>query len=306
MDAAAEQIFAAQYNVASRRQLIDVLGARGADALLRSERVVAAYRGIYHPAGMTLCDRGRAMAAILRCPDGAALTGPLGLGVLHVVGFTDADPFEMLLPPGSRVRKVDFRCRPFPTASPPRMLGPLRLACPARLLVDAGRPAFGISDDRLWAAYDSARWSNATSTARFLYELSQSGPRDAGAVRWRNIADDRILQAESPKERALDLTLRRFHPAPEPQVWVTPRRRVDYFWRVLRLAIEYLGDKDHAYAAARARDVTRDDEISGAGVQSLFVVKEDLGDLGALAAWLVQVVNQRAAELGVSAPRLRD
>lgn len=296
----ADDIFAEQHNVAAREQLLSVLVPSKVDGMVRHGRLVVRYRGVYRRAGVTLCNRGEAMAALLRCPEGAAITGPLVLGLLGVDGFNDTSPFEVLLPPHSRVRGVEFTSRSNPSAAATRTLGSLTLAAPVRALVDCGRPSFGLTDETLWTGYDSARWKNILSTGRFLHELTGSSRRDPGAVRWRSIADERLLRLESPKERSLDELMRTFDPAPEVQVWVTPSRRVDFFWRRLRLAIEYLGAKDHAYREARERDAARDGELERVGIRSAFVINEDLKDPEALAAWLQAVAEQRAQRLGIA------
>lgn len=163
-----------------------------------------------------------------------------------------------------------------PSTAPTGMLGALRIAAPVRALVDCGRPAFECSDDLLWTGYDSARWQGLITTSRFIAELDRSGPRDAGAARWRSIADERSLRAESLKERELDTTLQGFDPVPEQQVWVTPRRRVDFFWRSIRLVVEYLGKAAHDHSRARAADAVRDEELEGISIRTLYVVNAHL------------------------------
>jgi hypothetical protein len=298
----AEEIFTGQHNVASRRQLCTVFTPNQIDGFVRHGRLVAKHWGVYHHAGIKLCSRGEAMAALLRCPEGSAITGPLVLGLLNVNGFSDSDAFEVLVPEGSRVRRVNFRVRLNPTPAPTRMLGVLRIAAPARALVDSGRPSFECSDDLLWTGYDSARWQRLITTSRFVAELERSGPRDAGANRWRAIADERSLTSESPKERELDETLQQFDPVPEQQVYVTPRRRVDFFWRSIRLAIEYLGKAAHSHGPGRAADAVRDEELEGISIRTLYVVQADLAEPAALTAWLIAAVERRAAELGVRPP----
>lgn len=88
-------------------------------------------------------------------------------------------------------------------------------------------------------------------------------------------------------------------------MWVLPKRRVDFYWRRVRLAVEYLGGRGHRHAEGRSKDVVRDDELERIGVRSVFVTKEDLGEPAALAAWLLAAAENRAAELGVTAPVLR-
>ena len=300
--AAADEIFTAQHNVASRRQLCQVMTPHQIDGFVRHGRLVPRYWGVYHLAGVKLCNRGEAMAALLRCPEGSAITGPLVLGLLNINGFSDLDPFGVLVPAGSRIRRVDFSIRANPSTGPTGLLGPLRIAAPVRALVDCGQPSFDCSDELLWTGYDGARWQRLITTSRFIAELERSSARDAGAARWRSIADGRALRAESPKERELDTTLQGFEPMPEQQVWVTPRRRVDFFWRSIRLAIEYLGKDAHDHGRGRAADAVRDEELEEISIRTLYVAQADLADSGALAAWLAAAIDRRAAELGVAAP----
>ena len=137
--------------------------------------------------------------------------------------------------------------------------------------------------------------------SRFAGELAGSTRRDAGAAKWRRIADDRLLKLESPKERELDPLLRRLEPAPEPQVYVASSRRVDFFWRRFRIAIEYLGAAEHEHRG----DAVREAELEAMGVRTIVVTKKDLADPDALVAYLLDVAHARAAELGVPPPSLR-
>lgn len=62
---------------------------------------------------------------------------------------------------------------------------------------------------------------------------------------------------------------------------------------------------DHGYAARRAADIIRDDELEAAGIQQLFVTSADLVDVPAATRWIEAAVVRRAYELGVPAPILR-
>lgn len=298
------EIFARQHNVASRRQCLTILDAGKLGGLVRRGRLEVEHCGVYRPGGSTLSRRGHGMAALLRCGDDAALTGPFVLGLLGVNGFTEEDDFHVLLSAGVRRRGVDFPVRPAPPSLRTMTVDGLRLAVVAHVLIDCGRPDFGVDDDRLFAGYDSARWAGHVSTGRFLEGLAAAGPRDPGAVRWRRMSDERSLRVESPKERELDVVMRRFDPLPELQQWVTPGRRVDFYFRALRLAVEYLGRGSHAHNSGRARDAIRGEELDAAAIRVVYVTAADLNDPAALAAWFVAVTTQRAAELGVAPPTL--
>lgn len=304
LDPRLAEIFARQHNVASRRQCLTILDAGKLGGLVRRGRLEVEHCGVYRPGGSTLSRRGQAMAALLRCGDDAALTGPFVLGLLGVNGFTEADDFQVLVPAGVRRRGVDFAVRPAPPSLRTMTVDGLRLAVVARVLIDCGRRDFAVDDDRLFAGYDSARWAGHVSTDRFVEALAASSPRDPGAVRWRGMSDERSLRVESPKERELDVVMRRFDPLPELQQWVTPGRRVDFYFRALRLVVEYLGRGSHAHQRGRTRDGVRTEELHAAAIRVVYVTAADLKDPAALAAWLAAVMVRRAAELGVAPPLL--
>ena len=305
LPSAADALFTAQFNVASRAQLLSILGRGRLNGLLRRGHLVSRHHCVYQQAGVILCERGEAMAALLRCPEGSALSGPVGLKLLGVDGFSRSTAFEVLVPQGSRVRPVDFVARSNPSTAPTRKLGVLTLAAPARLLIDSARPGYEISDEQLWQGYDRMRWNGILTLDRFLRELEAASRRDSGAARWRRIADTRSLTLESPKERELDPLLHRLDPRPEAQVDVTPTRRVDFFWRRYRIAIEYLGAAAHGHEQGRLADAARDAELDAVGVLVVPVVKGDLLEPDALLTHLVDIARARAIELNVDPPALR-
>jgi hypothetical protein len=111
------------------------------------------------------------------------------------------------------------------------------------------------------------------------------------------------LAPESEGERTLGRLLQTFEPRPEPQVWVTPTRRVDWYFRTLRFAYEYLGSVDHRGAAQRIADDERDAQLRDQGIRLGYVTADDLRDEATLLATVAGRLVVRAHELGVAAPR---
>lgn len=89
---------------------------------------------------------------------------------------------------------------------------------------------------------------------------------------------------------------------PEPQVWVTPTRRVDGYFRALKLAFEYQGSVDHGTRRSRRADAGRARELARAGIRVESLSAADLVDEDALTARVAALLTLRAKELGLPAP----
>jgi hypothetical protein len=110
---------------------------------------------------------------------------------------------------------------------------------------------------------------------------------------------------ESDGERDLGAVLCRFTPPPEPQVWVTPSRRVDWYFRAIRYGFEFLGRVDHGAIASRLADDERDRELRAEGIRLGYVTARDLAEATTLLGTVASALTVRAHELGVPAPALR-
>ena len=275
------------------------------DGLVQREALIPIERGVYRVAGGAISRPQAAMAAVLRSRPNARVTGPFVLGLFDVDGFTTEDPFEILRQPDRRMRGVDFPHRrdPFPSEARARYRG-LPIVDVTTAILDAAMECWEIDERRLRVGFDSARWRGLTHPERLRERASALSRHHSGARFFLDLDLLRALDPESEPERAMGGMLQRFDPAPESQVWVTPHRRVDWFVRVLRLALEYLGDIDHATAEARRADRERDGELSAAGVRTVAVVARDLRDEHEFLSWMQHVFAARAHELGVDPPRL--
>lgn len=300
----------AQRGVLARCQALDALeDEHRVDALLRSDRfedLDPRVRGVRRLRGSGGCPEQYAFAVALRARPRATLTGPLVLGLLGVPGFSTADPFEVLLQPGRRMRGVAVRSRVDP--DPDRAVathGDVRVTAPIDALVDSAGFVDLVGERRLRVAWDHLRWEGVVRTRRLVTRLDQVRDVAPGAAVLEQILrDGGGLEVESEGERALAPVLDCFDPRPDRQAWVARRRRVDFLFRPLRLAYEYLGAVDHAAVERRLADDRRDEELRQAGIRVQYVVAADLADPVALLGKIAGVVAVRAHEVGAPPPVL--
>lgn len=297
-----------QHGVLGRFQAVGVLGEDGGDALLRSERfehLVPAVRGVRRLRGSG--DRGeqRAFALALRARPGATISGPLALGLLGAPGFSTGDPFELLLRPGRRMRGVDVTTRVDPDPDRPVTgYGDVRVVSPVDALIDSAAFVDQLGERRLRVAWDHLRWDGLVHRDRLGPRMDELRGRAPGvAILEQVLRDGGGLRVESEGERALAPVLDCFDPRPDRQAEVG-RRRVDFLFRALRLAYEYLGAVDHTAARDRVADDERDDELRHEGVRVQYVVAADLRDRVALLGRVASTLAVRAHELGLRPPVL--
>jgi very-short-patch-repair endonuclease len=167
-----------------------------------------------------------------------------------------------------------------------------------RALIESADPRLGVADARLYAALDDLRFRGRVTTKELHRRLEQWPPNSV-RHRWLRLLGSPDATSESHGERNLSAVLDTITPRAERQVWVTPKRRVDFLVRVLGLVIEYDGRKAHAGSAGRTRDAVRDDELGGQELLVVHVTAEDLRNPVALGARLVRVYRRRADELGL-------
>lgn len=294
----------AQFGAVARFQLLDHMSEGEVEGLVRRRVLEILQRGVYRVRGAASSPEQTAMAAVLRSRPQAVVTGPLVLALLNVDGFDRGLPFEVLVRPGRRPANVDFAWRRNPTpGGTTAWRGGLPITLPAVALVDSARWLGTVTARQLRVGLDAARWGGLTTTARVLDRAHELGPRDRGARFFLDLLEEGDIEPESEPERELGRVAASFDPAPDPQVWVTPGRRVDWYWRGLRLALEYQGRVDHDHAAGRAADRERDLELEDRGIRVLSLVGDDVREPDALRGWLRVALDRRARELGVPAPK---
>lgn len=307
MLAAAATLADAQRGVVARYQLVRISSCQVADDLVRSGRfspVDPPVRGTHRVRGSGVRPEQYAFAAALRARPRATISGPLVLGLLGVPGFSTSDPFEVLVQQARHLSNVAFPHRVDP--DPDRAVttyGEVRVASPLDGLIDAAGFVEQVGERRLRVAWDHLRWERIARTDKLHQRLDELRDHAPGVRELERILrDSGGIEVESEGERALAPVLGCFEPAPEPQVWVTRQRRVDFYFRPLRLAYEYLGAVDHTAVEQRLADDQRDADLRRAGIRAQYVTARDLDDPVALQAQVAGVLVVRAHELGLTPP----
>jgi hypothetical protein len=293
-----------QLGVVARRQLLTWLTEVRADSLLRGPWFEPMEFGVHRVVGGARLGVQRAIAAALRAGPESALTGPVVLGLYGVDGFGDGDPYEILVPVGRRVRGVTFPVRRDP--DPGRTVGrrgQVRIVGAVDALIDSAAALHAIAPRRLRLAHDVLRWRGVLAPGRLAARIEDLGRGAPGGTALTELFELDRHAAVGHGERRLGEILRAFDPAPEPQVWVTPLRRVDWWFPSVRYGLEYQGSVDHATLAGRINDADRDTELGRENIRLGYVTAEDLRDQDALLARIAAALTVRAHELGGPAPR---
>jgi hypothetical protein len=287
LNARALRLMSEQFSVASRPQLLACgLTEDQVDSLVQRGGLEKLLCGTYRVPGAAVPAEQYAMAAVLRCRPRAWVTGPFVLGLLRIEGFTVADPFEVIVPPGRRVQRVPFtvRCEALPAHSL-AAIGPLPAVTATRALIDTAR---GVNGRRLVSAVDSARWLGLTRVDRLLRTAEQLR-RHPGAKRIRELIATGTLDYESEGERTVATIFADYDPPLEPQVWITPRIRVDFVWQDVRMILEFDGQRRHSLGADRDEDRARDRELRRLGYHVEHVTTADLANPSLLRARVLAV-----------------
>ncbi len=292
-----------QLGVIARRQLVAMVGRFDADHLLATPRFERLMYGVYRVRGGANHTHQRAIAATLRVGAAATLTGPAALGLLELEGVDLGASFEVLVPGRRRLAEASFPIRRDPDPDRPAwLLGEARVAHAADALLHAAAHAPDVQPRALRLAHDRLRWTGHLTEGQLTSKASRLRLQGSGLL-------DELLKMDATAatgdgERRLEKVLARFDPPPDSQAWVSPRHCLDFYFRVVRLAIEYQGRPDHGTEAGRRRDRVRDEELTQAGIRVLYVTAEDLRDERALLARIAGALTARADELGLAAPRV--
>lgn len=293
-----------QLGLLARRQVVVQVGEVVADRLLRTPWLERVHHGVVRIRGGAWHPCQDAVAATLRCGPAAILTGPAALHLLSVDGVTPGGAFEVLLPPGRRVRGVAFPTRRDPeSARSTWALGEVRIAEPSDALVESCLLRPTPPARQLRQTHDRLRWSGRIRPGMLATRVPALARNHPPVLRELLELDGQASTGDG--ERTLGQLLQRFDPAPEAQVWVTPYRRVDWLFRSIQLGLEYQGRIDHGSAGGRLGDQARDDELAQTGLRLLYITAEDLRDPQALLTRIAAAATSRAYERGIRAPTLR-
>ncbi|MEX2550949.1 MAG: hypothetical protein WD638_12045 [Nitriliruptoraceae bacterium] len=300
----AYRLSTAQLGVLARGQLAALVGDNVAGHLLRPPSFERLAHGVYGIRGGAVHRNRDAVVAALRAGPDATVTGPSALAVLDLEGVDLGTGFVILVPAGRRVSNVGFATRrDHDPARPCTRLGAVRVAPPTDALIDSllVQPPPRLRALRL--AHDRLRWEGHVRPSELTTRAAEL--RLPRSLRSHELFSFDRTTATGDGERDLGRILGRFDPPPEAQVWVTPHRCVDWYFRSLQLAVEYQGAPDHDSRSGRRADRVRDEELALAGIALLYVTAADLRSERTIAARVATALTSRAYELGVGAPHLR-
>jgi very-short-patch-repair endonuclease len=245
-DAIVGTIARRQHGVITFRQLLDAgLGPSSVALRVRAGRLHRLHRGVYAVGHRALTHRGRWLAAVLACGEGAVLS------------HTDAAALWLLLPPARHPGPVHVtvpgtggRCRRSGIALH-RSSTLTRTELTRRFAIPVTRPARTIAD-----------------LARVLPKEQVEAAADRARLFGLHLGDrGREAPTRSPLERRLLALCRRHRlPTPEVNVWIGPDR-VDFLWRRERLVVETDGWGTHRTRAAFEADRARDARLKLAGYE---------------------------------------
>jgi very-short-patch-repair endonuclease len=254
------------------------MGDDAIDHAIAAGHLHPVFRGIHSVGHRQITERGRTMAAVLACGDGAAISHRSAASLL---GLLDKAPvvIDVIAPP-SRGRKIDGIC--FHRVRRPRLdevgaMDGIPCTSPARTLVDL---AGVVGDWTLRSGFERAAQRRLLDISAIEASMDP-GRRGVGSLRalveeWRRAAPvAKKGRLKSPLEaKILPMVLQRGCPAPllnAPVKIAKGRIEVDFLWPEHRLVVEADSRDFHATAVAFERDRWRDRELMRADYATLRV-----------------------------------
>jgi Transcriptional regulator, AbiEi antitoxin/Protein of unknown function (DUF559) len=274
----------AQHGVISIDQLERAgLSKRAVSARAATGRYYRIHRGVYAVGHEAIGDRGRLLAALLACGEGAVISHGTAAAFWGILERWPA--LIDVIVPIETGRKVDGirarRCR-FPNPDEDTSIDGVRCTTVARTLVDLAGIVRRISLTR--AVEAAAVQGHLDLPALDLALDAGKGRRGVRALRaiaaeWRT-ADDRTSDVRSVFEaRVLPALLRSGVPPPRcnEALCIDGRRlRPDFLWARERLIVETDGEATHGTPVAFRRDRRRDQVFLAAGYRVARVTWSDI------------------------------
>jgi very-short-patch-repair endonuclease len=262
-------IAAAQHGVVARRQLLArSLSRHEIQSRLRSGRLHSFHLGVYAAGHNRLTQRGRWMAAVLACGEGATLSHRSAAALWGIAEVPDTR-VEVIVPRNraSRHRGNRASIAIHGTRELPDEQRTVRYSIPvttvSRTLLDL---AGSVAPARLRRAFEAADRLELLDL-RGLVGLCESARCHAGTGRLRALAAEHLALPETRSElerRFLRLCERAALPRPAVNV-VVAGFEVDCFWPSRRLVVELDGYQFHHDRASFERDRRRDAALQVAG-----------------------------------------
>jgi hypothetical protein len=257
LDGAVAELARRQHGVVSRAQLVALgLGADAVDWRVRRRRLHRVHKAVYAVGHEGLTQRGRFMAAVLACGEGAALSH-FSAAVLWEILADRKWPIHVTAAarrrvPGVRVHRGRLQ------GERVRRDGVV-VTTPARTLIDLA----DVAPRRLLErAIDEAEYLRL-DTAGLAPRHGRSGRRVLASVLEVHTAGSTRTRSEL-EEMFLGLCERHQIPHPEVNVGIEGHE-CDFVWREQRLIVETDGGAAHGTRRAREWDRVRDAELLLAG-----------------------------------------
>jgi very-short-patch-repair endonuclease len=238
-DAATARIAARQHGIVTLAQLYWAgLSPEAVRHRVRSRRLFRIHRGVYALGRRDLTQKGRWMAAVKACGEGAALS-QRSAGELWGMLILQGGVSHVAVPvPGGRARREGICIHRIPSLAP--SMKTLRDGLPVT------KPGRTLADLRL--TLEPAEFRDAIRTAERanlpIGNYSHLVHRTRSELEW------------------MLLELIRRHGLPEPEVNVRVGRfLVDFLWRERKLIVETDGERFHRGEVATAQDLVRDHRL---------------------------------------------
>jgi very-short-patch-repair endonuclease len=272
---------ARQHGVVSLEQLLRLgLSAEAVWKAVAAGRLHRVHREVYAVGRAELTAKGRWMAAVLACGDGALLSHASG-AALRGLRQTAAALIDVTVPRLSPVSRPGIRVHRHPDLTPADVteFDGIPVASVSRTLL--GLATF-LREPQLERACDQAVVLDQFDLREMEDLLKRSHGR-RGVARLRNVLARGDLGSDVPasglERRYRELCAQAGLPAPEVNRYILlgdEYHRVDFLWRKERVVIETDGNRYHSTGWQRARDHDRDALLTQHGYRHARIAEDTI------------------------------
>jgi very-short-patch-repair endonuclease len=262
--------------VVTREQLRELgYGRHAVDHRIAKGLLHPVRRGVFAVGRPEVTDKGRWMAAVLACGEGAVLSHS-SAAALWRIGQERRGLLEVSLPSSSRRRRPGIRIHRRPSLNPRRDLTSeygIPVTTPVQTLIDMTLRLDRSGVERM---INEADRYNLTHPPQ-LREALDARAGEPGVAKLRHILDRRTfrLTKEELERRFLPLVREAGLPTPLTGQFVN-EFEVDFYWPDLGLVVETDGLRYHRTPAEQARDRLRDQTHTAAGLTPLRFTHEQV------------------------------
>lgn len=256
-----------QHGLVTRAQLVGLGLSEGViEGWVRRRQLVRVHRGVYRVISHPQDPEQPALAAVLRCGDGARADGWVSCALHRLEGFFLPESPGVLVPPGRRVAGVGFTVTP-------------TLLLPTDLAVARSVPCLGVGRSllevaphvepkKVRVAFDSARRKRVLDLPE-LEELALLHPELPGSPVVLDMLGSGVLLPDGEGARVLQKVLHDLDDLEWEVTDLVPGRRLDCLMRDALLALEYDGRDHHVFPTDRDADGLRELEIRSVEVDGV-------------------------------------